>query len=244
MPELSDIFGIKPYGEALKIIVEKSAEGTGKFLAAICIPAAEEFGLMLQDKIRYWRLKNIIKMLDKTRSKLDFQNDKLQLSLNPRIGIEIIDNSSWQDDETILQMWAGLLDSSLSRDAYDDSNLIFINLLKSVTKVQAKIINHICSSIKVSYDKNGLIFPASDCEINLEHLFNLTNCNDINRLDREIDDLRAKDLLPSSSMFSNAGGGFSKDQEDFTKVKITPSPLALHFYSRVNGFKTISDCYK
>lgn len=45
MPEMNDIFGIKPYGEALKITVEKSAHGVGKFLSAICMAAATEFGL-------------------------------------------------------------------------------------------------------------------------------------------------------------------------------------------------------
>lgn len=244
MTELNDIFGIKPYGESLKIIVEKSADGAGKFLTAVCLPAAEEFGLMLKDKFRYWRLKNIIRMLEKSQSRFEFDSNELQLKVNPRIGVEIIENASWQDDELILDMWSGLLNSSLTIDTKDDSNLVFVNLLKSITTVQAKLLNHICQIGNILYDKNGLIYSESHCEIMIEKLYKITNCLDINRLDREIDDLRAKALLPSSSFLSSEGTGFSVNQEDFSKVTLRPTPLALHLYARVNGFKEINDCFK
>ncbi|WP_439185813.1 Abi-alpha family protein [Carboxylicivirga taeanensis] len=242
MPEINDIFGIKPYGDSLKIAVEKSANGVGQFLSAICMPAATEFGLMLNDKMRYWRLNNIIKMINKSQDKYEFISDKLQLKLNPRIGVEIIENASWQDNELILDMWAGLLASSVDKNDSDDSNLIFIQILKSLTGLQCRILNHICKNSKVIYDKNGLIYTETSCEISLEKLFEISETNDINRLDREIDHLRSLELLPSSS-FLSSGSGFTINQEDFTKVTFEPTPLALHLFSKVNGHKNINDCF-
>ena len=242
MSEFNDIFGIKPYGEALKITVEKSADGVGKFLSAICLPAATEFGLMLQDKMRYWRLNNIIKMITKSQEKYEFIDEKLHLKLNPRIGVEIIENASWQDNETILDMWAGLLASSIDKNGSDDSNLIFIHILKSLTGMQCCILNYICQNSKALYDKNGLIYTDSYCELDMEKLFEISGSNDINRLDRELDHLRSLELLPNSGMFGG-GGGFSINQEDFSKVSLQPSSLALHLYSKVNGYKDIKDCY-
>lgn len=242
MPEINDILGIKPYGEAFKITIEKSASGIGELLSAICMPAAMEFGLLFQDKMRYWRLNNVINMITKSKEKFEFTDDKLQMKLNPRIGVEIIEGASWQDDKLILEMWAGLLVSSLDKNEGNDSNLIFINILKSLTSLQCKLLNYLCQNSKVLYDKNGLIYTDSVCEIQMAKLYEISGTNDINRLDREIDHLRALELLPNSGFFSN-GGGFSINQEDFSKVSLKPSCLALHLYSKVNGHMNIKDCF-
>ena len=60
-----DILGIKPVGEAVNTIVKGSVEGTSAFLSRICLPAAEEFGLLLQDKISHWRTQNLIRIAEK-----------------------------------------------------------------------------------------------------------------------------------------------------------------------------------
>lgn len=100
-----DIFGIKPVANAIDKTVQKSLEGLEGFLQLVCKPAIGEIGLLLQDKVRYWRLNNVIKMLEKAKGKLDFQGDKLELKLHPRIGLSIIENSSYIDNDVILEMW-------------------------------------------------------------------------------------------------------------------------------------------
>ena len=237
---MEDVFGIKPYGETFKIAVEKAAEGVGAFLAATCMPAAEEFGLIVKDKFRYWRLNNAVRMLEKAKGKFEFTDDKLQLKVNPRIGIEIIENASWQEDDNILEMWAGLLNSSLNIDGIDDSNIIFINLLKSLTSVQCRILQYICANGGIARDKNGLIHTKTACKISMNALFEIAQTNDIDRLDRELDHLRSLDLLPSSIF---GGSGFTRNQKDFTQIALEPSALALNFYARVNGFKNNYDCF-
>ena len=192
---MEDIFGLKPYGETLKITVEQSVVGAGNFLAKICMPAAEEFGLLIKDRIRYWRLNNVIKMIEFSKNKLDFNNDNSNLRVNPRIGIEIIDNASWQDDDTILKMWSGLLVSSTDENGNDDSNLIFINLLKTLTRIQCRILNYMCENSEVKFDKNGLIHSDSKIEISIQKLFEITSIRDISRLDREIDHMNSLNLF-------------------------------------------------
>lgn len=242
MPELTDIFGIKPYGETIKIAVEKTAKGVGTFLNAICTPAAVEFGLMLNDKVRYWRLNNIIKMVTKSQGKYTFIDNNLQLKVNPRIGVEIIENASWQDNDVILEMWAGLLASSIDGNGSDDSNLIFINILKSLTCIQCSILNYICKNSNVTYDKNGLIYSESGCKLSMEKLFEIASNRDIIRLDREIDHLRSLELFADEGWLGN-GNGFQINQEDFTTITLKPSSIALHLYARANGYKVISDCF-
>jgi len=46
---------------------DKIIYGINSFLGSICMPAAEEFGLLLRDKIAYYRLKNFFKIIEKKK---------------------------------------------------------------------------------------------------------------------------------------------------------------------------------
>lgn len=47
-----DVLGIKPVAEAVNTVTKGTVEGASAFLSRICLPAAEEFGFLLQDKVR------------------------------------------------------------------------------------------------------------------------------------------------------------------------------------------------
>ena len=57
-----DLLGIKPIGDAANTTVEKSFQGIEGFLKSVCMPALDEIGLLLRDKVRLWRLKNILRI--------------------------------------------------------------------------------------------------------------------------------------------------------------------------------------
>ena len=46
-----DLFGLAAYGETLNTLAKGVVDGAGAFLSRICLPAAEEFGLLLRDKV-------------------------------------------------------------------------------------------------------------------------------------------------------------------------------------------------
>ena len=56
----TDVLGLAPYGEAVKVIAQGVVDGAGAFLSRICLPAAEEFGLAWRDRIAGWRQRNAI----------------------------------------------------------------------------------------------------------------------------------------------------------------------------------------
>lgn len=72
-PKKGDIFGLRPFGEATKIVAKGTMEGMGAFLGRICLPAAEEFGLLLRDKVGQWRAKNAACVTAKAESMLEAQ---------------------------------------------------------------------------------------------------------------------------------------------------------------------------
>ncbi len=74
-----DLLGIKPVAEAVNTTVTKSLEGVEGFLKLVCAPALEEVGLLFKDKIRHWRLNNVVNLLKKAQDKFEFIDDKLQI---------------------------------------------------------------------------------------------------------------------------------------------------------------------
>jgi len=141
-----DILGVKPIAEAINTSVSKTFEGAEGFLKRVCAPALEELGLGVKEKVRNWRLNNIVKFLEKSQGKLIYDDDKLKI--NPRIAISIIENASLNDNDEIQEMWAGLFAASCSSSEQSDENLIFINLLKQLTIAQARILKYACENTK------------------------------------------------------------------------------------------------
>jgi hypothetical protein len=217
-----DILGIKPIGDSINTIVKGTMDGAAAFLSRICLPAAEEFGLLLRDKVSNWRAQNIVRMTEKAERKLGVNPGFERKHVHPRLLSLTLENSSWVDADEVQEMWAGLLASSCTEDGRDESNLIFINLLSQLTTAQARILNHSCSKAQKRITEAGWI-AADHLSITLEVLQQVSDVQDFHRLDRELDHLRALELIES---------GFSPHS---TTADITPTALALHLFVRCQG---------
>jgi hypothetical protein len=87
MPEESnsqDILGLKSYAEPINKVVDGSIEGASAFLSRICLPAAEEFGFLLKDKVSAWRAKNAINIAYKAQLLSEERAKKQVLRAHPR----------------------------------------------------------------------------------------------------------------------------------------------------------------
>lgn len=219
-----DVLGIKPISDSINTVVKTGLD----FLEVICRPAAEEFGLLLQDRVRYWRAKNSSNILIKAKRNIDIQNNNVDLRASPRIVYNILENGSWIDDDKIQEMWAGLLASACTKDGRDESNLIFIDLLSHLTYSEVRILNYICENAKKKLTKNGLIF-SEELLICLDDLQKISGIDDVHQLDRELDHMGSLNLI---------GGGFSVSSEGFD-ADIQPTPLALNMYVRCKGHSQI-----
>lgn len=182
MPEDNslDILGTKPLAKAVEKITEKSVDGVGAFFGAICMPAAEEFGLLLRDKVATFRKKNLESIATKSREKIEHLKLEPIGDANPLLLRQIIEDASWTEDPSIQSMWAGLLAVASSKRAVADDSLVYTDTLKRLTPFQARLINRIysdprCCSVKqpitshsdsvsdsVFYPENKLIYSAVD----------------------------------------------------------------------------------
>ncbi|MHB8050493.1 MAG: Abi-alpha family protein [Coriobacteriia bacterium] len=220
-----DILGIKPIADSVNTLTKGAVDGAAAFLGRICLPAAEEFGLMLRDRVHLWRVVNITALTSKAASKLHQQGLTGNLQAHPRLIGRIVEHGSWVDDPVVQDMWAGLLASSCTEHGDDDSNLVFVGLLSQLTRLQARVVNYACESANKALYPNGLIH-AEDLTVTLDALAVVAGEHDIQRLDREVDYLRELGLLDALSGFQIGAA---------TDLLLTPSPLALHLYVRAAG---------
>lgn len=214
-----DPFGVRGLADAIKIGMQAAID----FLNRICGPVADEFGLLLRDKVSYWRARNTVNIVQKAEKRLNAYPESEKKYAHPRLVASILERGSWVDNEQVQEMWAGLLASSCTEDGRDEGNLIFINILSQITSTQAIVLNHCCKEAEKKVSKAGWI-DAKGFIITLEKLKELTGVSDLHRLDRELDHLRSLGIISA---------GFNPETTD---ADITPTALALQMYVQCQGF--------
>lgn len=230
--EIQDILGIKPIGEAGLEATKAAIKGVSTFLEIVFKPGLEELGYLIKDEVRLWRLNNIVRTLEKAQGKMEFDGKDLNLTANARVGLNIMEGCSEVDNEELQDLWAGLFASSCTPDGKDDSNMNFVDLLRRMSSVEAKIIDYSCKNCKKYIYPNKLIMPDT-ISVSFDTLVKITGTDDVYRLDSELDHMRSIELLVQGHAFINSGGGFTASND--LDANITPSALALNLYYRTHS---------
>ena len=207
-------------------------KGVSEFLSIVCKPCCEELGLMLKDKVRVWRLRNIIRTIEKSKNRLTFDGQELNLRANTRVALSIMEECSKVEDGDLQDLWAGLFASSCTADGKDDSNMIFVDLISRMSTVEARILSYACEQCEKRIYPNKLIV-ASDISVPFGVLTAITGTDDVYRLDAEMDHMRSIMLVTHNNPMTR-GGGFYVDDKDLSAV-ITPSPLGLDLYYKTHA---------
>lgn len=136
------------------------------------------------------------------------------------------------DNDELQDLWAGLFASSCTPDGRDDSNMNFVDLLRRMSSVEARILDYACKHSK-KYMYPSKLIVADALSVSFDLLVEITGINDIYRLDSELDHMRSIELLPQGSLIGG-GGGFSADDEHLD-ADISPSALALNLYYKTHS---------
>ena len=222
-----DVFGVKPVADAVSALTTSVVKGAEAFLSRICLPAAEEFGFLLQDKVRTWRARNAAAVAQKAERILAEQDIVTDTQAHPRLVGVVLEQGSWVDVDQVQEMWAGLLASSCGPTGDDDSNLMFMDLLARLSVSQVRLLDHVCSTATKRLSPAGLL-EAGRLSHSLQELQSICAVVDLHRLDRELDHMRSMELL-------TIHGGFSPLSKD--NAEVTPTALALQMYARCKGHR-------
>jgi hypothetical protein len=103
-------------------------------------PMADEIGLMMGDKIKVYRVRNWVETVKKTQRILS-DADLPPSAVPPRLLLPILESASVESDESLQELWAGLL-ATASQKA-DSLSPSFVETLKQLTPAQAKDLNRL-----------------------------------------------------------------------------------------------------
>ncbi|MDD5140460.1 MAG: Abi-alpha family protein [Verrucomicrobiales bacterium] len=106
------------------------------FLSKLAGPAATEVGLLLQDEVRLWRLKNQVRILGKAQQILNEAG--LQPSAVPlRTLLPLLEGAALEDDPILIDKWACLLANAGSQSIIISAHPAFPRILSEITPEEA-----------------------------------------------------------------------------------------------------------
>jgi hypothetical protein len=114
---------------------------TEKLMSKLFGPSVKEFGELFADNVRFRRLKNQVKILNKTRVLLE-KNGLETRELNLKITTNLIEKSSVEEDETLQDKWANLI-AKIATSPENGLEPRLINTLSSLSSLEAKILDFI-----------------------------------------------------------------------------------------------------
>lgn len=188
----------KGTGQALNTIAKGVVDGTGAFLGRICNPAAEEFGLLLRDKVKHWRNKNFIKIATESEKLVSEKKESKNPHIHPRVLHAIYEHGSWSEDDKLQKMWSGLLASSCY-DEGSDKSIFYVDILSKMSSDEAALFEYICKSSewRISWSENLVeALPSFSEPHKLKEVTKLVNYEDI---DEAISHLETLGLIKHES---------------------------------------------
>lgn len=108
---------------------------TGNFLNGVFSPAAQELGRLMGDQMRFWRFKNLVRILGKAQTYVEERGLKPEQvrALGFGEGILLLEASSLEEDDTIQDLWARLMANAVDPERRTKPEKVYVDLLKSIS---------------------------------------------------------------------------------------------------------------
>ena len=149
---------------------------TEKLMSKLFGPSVKEFSELFADNIRFRRLKNQVKILNKTRILLE--NNGLETrELNLKTTTSLIEKSSVEEDETLQDKRANLI-AHISTSPENGLEQRLINTLSNLSSLEAKILDFVHEDFYVQrqlklarlLNSQYLTIKYTESDINLEDI--------------------------------------------------------------------------
>jgi hypothetical protein len=136
--------------------LEKVAvEAATKYVDKIVDGPLGELGGLIQDQIRFWRWKNQVNILLKSKRYLE-EHQIEPAKLQPDVFIPIIEAAGNAEDETLAEMFAGLLSSHLDSTTRNAVHPSFAKALEALSPFEARILERFVGITDEKYRSRGL----------------------------------------------------------------------------------------
>mgnify|MGYP001583980110 CR=1 FL=1 len=164
--------------------VEVSKEEINAFFNGIVPEFVKEGGGIISDTVRFWRWKNQIKLIKKAEKIIEDNNlTKQQIPL--KVLAPLIENSSYEEDESMQNRWANLLSNAVTGQVNVTPN--FVEILKELSPLEAIMLDKVYDEtiaqtgtdvLQFSKEKicEWLKLSSDDFDLMIENLYRLGLC--------------------------------------------------------------------
>jgi hypothetical protein len=129
--------------QAASTAIQEAKSLINKFLG----PACEEVGECLGETLRLFRMKTQIRILKRANKILEGAGIRPK-TVNLKTLVPLLEAAGLEDDSEMAERWASLLASSANPDLANIVEPSFVDLLKQLTPLQARILDCIYQHIK------------------------------------------------------------------------------------------------
>lgn len=232
--------------------ITKLVDGVSAFFGKICMPAADELGLLLRDKTKYYRLKNLVAITEKTKKLLSDTDLKTEVVLSPKFLKEVIEESSWEEDDAIQDIWAGLIAGEIKDGGRGDDAIIYTSTLKNMSAYEARLLKLIYGDDRVSTLVHVREGGASEYMSTTPLIIPIVNMLAVSPrpLNYIVKNRTHEDILSNTEDHHLAFGFIKPQLHSLTRkgliddwimsensIRIDPSSMGLDLYMRSTGLK-------
>lgn len=129
--------------KAVSAVVEEAKGLFGKFLG----PACEELGALIGEHVRILRLKNQLRILRKATKILEAEGLEPK-AVNLKTFVPLLEAGALEEDPDMAERWASLLASAANPNGKEIVEPSFVDILKQLSPLQAKILDAIYQHIE------------------------------------------------------------------------------------------------
>ncbi|OHE12563.1 MAG: hypothetical protein A3J96_04520, partial [Sulfurimonas sp. RIFOXYC2_FULL_36_7] len=122
--------------------IDKTSEAL-KFITTVFGKPIKDIAEIAGDYTEYWKINNAITLHEKLMKTVKEKNLKLENPLPLRIGIPLIDAALNEDENSLQELWANLLASSMSNTSVLGVTKTYIEVIKNLDAFDAELLNGI-----------------------------------------------------------------------------------------------------
>lgn len=148
------------------------------FSATLVVPALSQIGLTIGDRLRFFRMKNLLSLNRRLGEVLEQRNlrESDVKSISLAVGLPLLEKASYQDDTVLQSNWANLLASAMegsgnSNDGFD-LEITYIEILHQFSRLDCDVLEYIATNgVQERKKDTGEIVPVALDPINIRNAF-------------------------------------------------------------------------
>ncbi len=126
----------------------EKGDKVGRFFTRVFKAPIEEVSGMLADKLRFARWKRLMAIADEVNTILKERGVDETRAVPPKLALPIFEEGSLEDNAGLQNLWNHLLANAMDPDFDNELRYGYIDIIKSITSVEAMILNRFYDMLK------------------------------------------------------------------------------------------------